>query len=298
MKIYFLQDIMEYNVMRYESREILSSSGPLIRSRSSDDNLLNEKNVDNNSGITDKITCYRPNYEEGLIIKGRKEDNLFIIDNLGHSGSGWTIGPGTVDMAINILMEKLDNSSRDNEFRDSIKKNGISIVGAGCIGLFTAIMLDNKFRYNNNNTYNDIKIKIIAEELDNTTSHNAGGLISVTCLENDKDKSRLEKSALFSYDFYRDISKYIPGLDENIIRELPAYFSGKDEDCEKGYDDGLQLFLENGKISKTGPYVITFPNGIKIDNIYKYNPLFIQTDELMKKMRDRLKELNIEIIKC
>ena len=71
-------------------------------------------------------------------------DDKIIVNNYGHGGSGWTLGPGAAKYVISLLQQQYNA-------RQLSKNTPLAVIGAGAIGLFTALEL-------NNQGYTDITI--------------------------------------------------------------------------------------------------------------------------------------------
>lgn len=139
------------------------------------DNLSNQEN---NSQIKDKIICLRPSHKSGLpVVKSEYKNKKFISHNYCHSGIGWSLMFGTIHQSINNLL----NLKKDLEFD---KNQEITVIGLGCIGLYTALKLHHM---------GFTKIKLIGEKYNETPSHYAGGLIELSLSTNYEFEDYLNK---------------------------------------------------------------------------------------------------------
>lgn len=90
-----------------------------------------------------------------------------IAHNYGHGGSGWTLAPGVAKYVVGMLDERLKKEKLS-------KDTPIVVVGAGCIGLFSALELFDQ-GYTN--------ITVLAENFEGLTSNKAGGLLAPVSMD-------------------------------------------------------------------------------------------------------------------
>src|SRR5271154_2014284 len=81
--------------------------------------------------ISEQIVCTRPMRDGKFNISLEKQSGKMIVNCYGHGGSGWTTLFGSVNKAIQLFQNTHPN-----------KNIPIRIIGAGCMGLTTAIELD------------------------------------------------------------------------------------------------------------------------------------------------------------
>jgi len=234
------------------------------------------------------ILCYRPMRREHPEMDLEKPEYLhyfmpfmtvkaaeqkIIINNYGHGGSGWTLAPGAAKYVTDLL-EQSNGEQLD-------KNTPIAIIGAGVLGLFNALELHNR-GYTN--------ITIYAEEFDNLTSHNAGGLLAPVSMDNDPEfKKTIEQIGIDAYKFYKAIAlkqnKQIP----NGARIVPTYFSNRE-------DSGLEPYV--GKVMQPAKDVLVdFQNGTTHQMVVYDDGIFMDTAGLMHSLDQYLKKSHIKFVK-
>lgn len=131
----------------------------------------------------------RPYRNLGVRIEREEIDNKIIIHNYGHGGAGITLSWGSALSAIDLMEEPL----KDDET--------IAVIGAGVIGLSTAVRLS------------DIgyKVRIYAKDFTpNTTSDIAGAHWApflVACGEDVLKKQQFEHIKTQSESYFHDLTK-------------------------------------------------------------------------------------------
>lgn len=95
-----------------------------------------------NYALGKRVLCYRPMRQGKPLMNIEKKGDKVILNNYGHGGSGWTLGPGCAQY-VNNLLEKSVFSRQLN------KNTPLTIVGAGVIGLCTAYDLVQRGYKNN-----------------------------------------------------------------------------------------------------------------------------------------------------
>ena len=108
--------------------------------------------------IKEKITCIRAHRERIFQVFPQVLDGKYIFHNYGHGGAGWTFLFGCVNRSIKQFEEYLSQNK-------SLINKPIAVVGAGCYGLLTAIMLARK----------GYAVRIIAKEISEIPSTKAAG---------------------------------------------------------------------------------------------------------------------------
>lgn len=235
------------------------------------------------------ILCYRPMRHEKPEMEIEVPDHLhhivpsmkvngsgekIIINNYGHGGSGWTLGPGAADYVTNLL-------EKNCETKQLNKNTPVAVIGAGALGLFSALELHNR-------GYKDITI--YAAEFDNLTSHNAGGLLAPVSMDNDPEfQKTIDQIGIDAYKFYKSIAlkqnKQIP----NGARIVPAYFRNRQE-------SGLEPYV--GKVMQPAKDVLVdFENGTTHQMVVYDDGIFMDTAGLMNSLEQYLKKSHIKFVK-
>lgn len=206
-------------------------------------------------------------------MKVEKVGDKVIAHNYGHGGAGWTLAPGGVEH-VNTMFEKFTRGS-------VTKDTPITIIGAGCLGLFTAYDLV-KRGYTN--------ITIIADKFDNLASYEAGGLLAPIFMRNDPEsQKKMDKIGIEGYRFYANIAH---GRDP-IIRGgaiiCPAYFDSREE-------SGLEPYV--GEVMQPAKDVIVkFKKGAVREMVVYDDAIFIDTAKMMAFLADYLRD-KVKVVKA
>jgi hypothetical protein len=162
----------------------------------------------------------------------------------------------------------------------ALKNEPIAIVGAGCYGLLTALVLARAGH----------RVRIVAKEIEKTSSANAAGFF----FPRSRKTSTADERAVFhslgleSYAVYQQI---INGehsfINKAVARLLPVYFG---LDIDPGYD----FYISRGVVDKAEQVTIDFGTGKQYEAM-EYKTLFINAHELIKELRRNIAELNIAI---
>ena len=181
------------------------------------------------------ILCYRPMRQGTPAMNVEVQGDKIIANNYGHGGSGWTLAPGAATYVVNMLKKE----------KDVNKHTPIAIVGAGALGLFSALELVNQ-------GYKDITV--IAEAFDNLTSHNAGGLLAPVSMDNDPELQKtIDKIGIEAYKFYKKIALKKNKQITSGAMIVPTYFPNRE-------DSGLEPYV--GKVMQPAKDVmVDFQNG-------------------------------------
>lgn len=136
------------------------------------------------------VLCPRPLRKGGPMLNVLDWEGKIVANNYGHSGSGWTLGPGSVEYVLNLLKEKMGD-------RNLSKDEPITIIGAGVMCLRSAVELGKRGYHN---------IQIVAGSFNELASHNAGGQFAPVYMGNDPDKQILmDQIGVVSYEYYKQI---------------------------------------------------------------------------------------------
>lgn len=161
------------------------------------------------------VVCRRPYREGGLRLEAeRQPDGRCLIHCYGHGGSGWTLAPGCGKRILELALrhfEGVESPSRD-----------VTILGGGVIGLFAAYALS---EYRERNPGQIGTITVVAERLEDLTSHNAGGLFEPFSIGGEPDVQLL----VDSFSFYHQIARGVaPAREfETFDIELLSLFSSE-----------------------------------------------------------------------
>ncbi len=218
-----------------------------------------------------KIIAYRPMRKGSPRIEIEHLGNKIIAHNYGHGGSGWTLGPGSVQYIIAQLCREIAAKEISTNER-------ITVIGAGIIGQLSALELLAK-GYNN--------ILIVAPDFTDTTSHNAGGLLAPVSMDNDpKIQKLIDEMVMISYKVYGDIAKGQHAYIKNGCRFMPSYFETRQE-------SGLTPLVEAGLLSPAKDVVLDFQNGVRRAMVSYDDNLFIDTANLMVEIEKILRSKGV-----
>jgi hypothetical protein len=224
--------------------------------------------------------------EPNISLMNQKEKT--IIHNYGHAAHGWTLLFGSVLNAVELFENDLIKKNIDLEkFK---KSEEIVVLGYGCIGLTTTLILNNK-------GYK--KIKMIGEQKDLITSHTAGGgfnTVAYQVITDENIKKRLNNMVLNSFLIYK------------LILENNHPFSNFLKDCVEwmdfvttdwfGQGIGLYHLAELGLVPKPEDCDIIYgssENSIKIQNKHwVYQTFLIHTERYCVNSFKKIKELGVQ----
>ncbi len=224
--------------------------------------------------IKEKIICIRAHRERIFQIDAQKLHDKLIIHNYGQGGAGWTFLFGCVQEAIRKFEHEVVQNSH-------YKNKPIAVIGAGCYGLLTAIMLARKGH----------RVRIIAKETENLPSHKAAGLF----FPRPRKCSTQEEIAQFYARGMESYSAYLQIIDGShpfINRGpqlLPAYFG-------REIDPGFGPYIAAGLIKQPEAVTINFGNSKNYDAL-EHRIVYLNATILMQELWRTIKELGISIIK-
>lgn len=200
-----------------------------------------------------RIVCYRPVRHGSPAFFIEKKDGQYIVHNYGHGGNGWTLGPGAASYVIDLLQQQIPD--------EVTKTSNITVVGAGVLGLLTALELVKRgYR----------RITMVADQFDNLTSHNAGGLLATTFLKTDNHTQNIiNDMAIYSYRFYAQIVTGCHPLVKKGAARMSVYLPYSEADRFDPYvaagvmqpGKKVNLDFRNGTIRS----IVGFDDGIFMD---------------------------------
>lgn len=213
--------------------------------------------------LGEPVLCHRPMHQICPQMSVWFRGDQLIGDNFGHGGSGWTLGPGTAT----VVIDRVEAAG----LRD--KGTPIAIVGAGAIGLFTALELLER-------GYTDITL--IAEKFDGLTSLNAGGLLAPVSMHNVPEmQAQIDEIGVAAYRFYRQIANGSHPTIKQGARVLPTYFTSRE-------DSGLEPYV--GQVMKPAVDVtLDFQNGTRRDMVAYDDGIFMDTPGLMATLHELIR---------
>ena len=219
------------------------------------------------------VTCIRPHRERIFKVSVEFTHEKLICHNYGHGGAGWTFLFGCVPELIQQFEAALEQNP-------SFKNKPITVIGAGCYGLLTAIMLKQQGH----------KVTIIAQETNNLASENAAGFFFPRPRKSstEQEKAIFHAMGIASYKAYLAIAASKHSFIKTGASIIPAYF-GLD------IDPGFGPYHAQGLIEPPIPITINFGNG-KEYPMMRSDIIYINAERLMQQLHARVKELHIPII--
>ncbi|MGE0010183.1 MAG: FAD-dependent oxidoreductase [Candidatus Babeliales bacterium] len=215
--------------------------------------------------IEEFLSCIRPKHANGYQLYGEVKNDKLIIHNYGHSGSGWTLLFGVIEQVLEEFEAQLTQ-------HPSFKSKPICVIGAGCMGLLSAIALAQK----------GYAVTIVAKQFDNTTSQNAVGLF-------------------FPYTAFTPVYNKYQRAQEVSLREYTAIINGEHPFIAPSAAQRLPQYVDlTSKYSRLNfwglPKLATldFGNG-KQHAVREYNTLFIHTYHMMQQMKAHAQKLGISL---
>lgn len=172
-------------------------------------------------------------------------------------------------------------------------KSKIAIIGSGANGLATALMLVEK-------GINPNLITIFSSNIDDTTSHRSGAILSTASvlekidpeLEKIYDEINLETFKVWQNIHQGKIFKKL----QNGIKKVKAYFGAEKEWGTIETDSGLDIFVKNGLIPP--PELVQIKFGERLNLMRRYDSYYFNTYRLMRGLFDYVSnDFKIKIVK-
>lgn len=225
------------------------------------------------SHIKEKIICIRGHRERMFNTSYEYKDGKHLFHNYGQGGAGWTFLFGCVHEIIRIFKKCITDNP-------SLNAKPISITGAGCYGILTAILLKRAGH----------EVTIIAKEIDSIPSYKAAGFF----FPRPRKVSNAQETEIFlargieSYTTYLEIINGTHPFIKVGPQLLPAYYA-------PDIDPGFNPYIARGLMPAAQHVIIDFGNG-KRYNAQEYQALFINASIMMQELQRNIHELNIPII--
>lgn len=222
--------------------------------------------------IDRKISCIRAHRERIFCVSTEYVGNKLICHNYGQGGAGWTFLFGCVHESIRQYKQQM-------ECKPELYNKPIVVIGAGCYGLLTAILLVRQ----------GYTVRIIAAQTQAISSYNAAGFF----FPRPRKSATAQEAATFlatgieSYNAYKQIIDGVHPFITQGARLLPCYF-GLD------IDPGLGPYITQGIIDMPEKVTIDFGNGKRYE-VVEYKTLFIDATVMMEQLQQVARELNITI---
>lgn len=225
--------------------------------------------------IEEKISCIRGHRERIFEVSAKIELNRLIINNYGQGGAGWTFLFGCVNKAINLFETHLSEKLQ-------FQNQPITVIGAGCYGLLTAINLAIK----------GYSVKIVAQEITNITSYKAAGFFFPRHRKSStpEEISLFQEMGLESYIIYKTIALKKHNLIQAGATILPGYFGPE-------IDPGFSYYIKQKLIDAPEEVVIDFGNNKQYEAV-EYKTIFINPTLMMQELNKIIAGLNIKITRA
>ncbi len=220
------------------------------------------------SHIKEKIVCIRGHRERMFNTSYEYKDDKHIFHNYGQGGAGWTFLFGCVQES----MRQFQNAK--------LPQQPITVIGAGCYGLLTAILLKRAGH----------TITIVAKDIHSIPSYKAAGFF----FPRPRKMSNAQETAIFlergieSYKTYLEIIKGTHPFIKAGPQLLPAYYAPE-------IDPGFGPYIAQGLMSAPTNLIIDFGNAKRYD-AHEYQALFINASTMMHELQRTIHELKIPII--
>ena len=220
--------------------------------------------------IKEKITCIRAHRERIFQVYSQLHSEKLVFHNYGHGGAGWTFLFGCVQKSVRDFEQMVTANP-------ALRTKTISVVGAGCYGLLTAIMLRRK----------GYTVHIVAQEFEQIPSNKAAGFFFPRARKcsTQEERTIFETIGIESYKTYLSIARGEHAFIKVGPELLPAYF-GLD------IDPGFGPYCQQGIIEKPEKVTINFGNGKQYD-VMEYKIIFMNSAKIMQELWRNIHELEI-----
>lgn len=211
--------------------------------------------------IQEKIICIRAHRERIFRVSAQIEADKLVCHNYGQGGAGWTFLFGCVNESIRLFEEQLQRNPR-------FKNKPIVVIGAGCYGLLTAILLARK----------GYAVRIVAAQTENIASYKAAGFFFPRPRRTStaQEIAQFQACGLESYATYVQILKGEHPFIAHGPKVLPAYFS-------LDVDPGFAPYIKTGLVKEPRKVAIHFGNDKRYEAM-KYEIVFINPGSLMAEL--------------
>lgn len=224
------------------------------------------------ANIDQNIVCIRAHRERIFNVSTEFRDNKLICHNYGQGGAGWTFLFGCVNESLRQFEHQLARNTQ-------LKNKSICVIGAGCYGLLTAIMLARAGH----------AVRIVAADTHSISSYKAAGFFFPRWRKcsNEQEIAIFLARSMESYQTYLDIINGTHPFITHGPKLLPAYY-GID------IDPGFGPYITHGLVEKPMPVAIQFGN-TKLYNAMQYTTVFVNGGVIMQELQRNIHELGITI---
>jgi len=224
--------------------------------------------------IKEKIVCIRAHRERIFNVSVERRAISTIFHNYGHGGAGWTFLFGCVQESL----RQFEQYRAENVL---LAQQPITVVGAGCYGLLTALLLAHKGYH----------VRIVAKEVADAPSYKAAGFFFPRARKcsTDHERAVFARLGMESYSAYLNIARGEHQYLNEGVRLLPAYY-GLD------IDPGFAPYIVSGLMEAPAQVQIDFGNG-KQYCVMAYQTIFIDASVMMQQLHRAIAAAGVPIIK-
>lgn len=222
------------------------------------------------SSINQKITCIRAHRERIFNVSTDIQGDKLICHNYGHGGAGWTFLFGCVNESIRQFEQQLIQNPQ-------LKNKPMCVIGAGCYGLLTAIMLARAGH----------QVRIVAADTQSIASYKAAGFFFPRWRKcsNEQEIATFLSRGIESYTTYLDIINGKHPFITHGPKLLPAYY-GID------IDPGFAPYVAHGLMQAPEQVTIGFGGTTTYDALM-YKTVFVNGGMIMQELQRNITELGI-----
>lgn len=219
-----------------------------------------------------EVACVRPMREGTFNISAEEIGDKFVVHCYGHGGSGWTTFMGSVNRAIELFILR---------YPDPSKAPPIRVLGAGCMGICSAIELARR---------GYLVQGVFAKELHSIPSWNAPGYYALVSLKVAPEEAEvINRINLSTFGFFQTIQRgEHPYLSSKAVRFLPVY-------CSKDTHAGVEELEAAGKIPPMETVDLDFGNGVVHRDFHKFMTFFFDVTTLMQELLGEMNRLGIPL---
>lgn len=220
--------------------------------------------------IKERIVCIRAHRERIFQTSISWSNKKMICSNYGQGGAGWTFLFGSVREMIHIF-------ELERQRLEISKSEPIVVVGAGCYGLLSAILL----------TLEGYTVSIIAKELHEIASYKAAGFFFPRPRRT-STSAEIETFARIGIASYQEYLSIICGTHPFLKRGakiVPAYY-------DHAIDPGFGQYSAQGIMPLPQAVRVDFGNGMRYE-LNEFHTVFIDVFAMMSDLHRMVDTLSI-----
>lgn len=247
---------MVHLILPMETKKIIQLTSP----------RLDAANVDQN------ITCIRAHRERIFNVSTEIRGAKIICHNYGQGGAGWTFLFGCVNESLRLFERQILE-------RHTFKNKPICVIGAGCYGLLTAVMLA-RAGYN---------VRIVAATTHSISSYKAAGFFFPRWRKcsNEVEIATFMARGIESYKTYLNIIHGKHPFIHTGPKLLPAYYG-------LNIDPGFTPYIKQGLVEQQKQVIVDFGNNKQYEAV-AYKTVFVNGGIIMHELQRNIAELNVPI---